>query len=127
VKPGADQRTLKPKAKPHFEVGVREAFKQLAEGNHGHELAWGNADEARDDHHEAVHDQGVEQVIAVVGPYRHLALAVVQGVQAPPPLQLMLQAVQPVADEIELKSVSHKGPVVKKRASRNRPRRWMRV
>jgi hypothetical protein len=50
-------------------------------------------------------DQVVEQVVAAVGPQGHLPLAVVDGVQCPPPAQRVRQAVAPVFGEVEEQQV----------------------
>ena len=73
---------------------------QLGEGNNGDKLPRRNADELGHEHHHTVTQQVVEQVVAVVTPHGHLPLRVVQGVQPPPPLKLVLTAVHPVVAQI---------------------------
>jgi hypothetical protein len=86
-----------------------QAFHQLRDGHDGDELPGRDADEARRQHDDGVAQQVVQQVVAVVAPHRHLALAVVQRVQLPPPVELVLAAVDPVVQQVEHHQVDGKG------------------
>jgi hypothetical protein len=72
------------------QVGVLQAFAQLRDGDDGDELAGADADQLAQDHQQAVTQQVVQQVVAVVAPHRHLPLRVVQRVQVPPPVEGVL-------------------------------------
>ena len=71
---------------------------RLAEGDDGDELRRRDPDQVADLHQQRVADQVVEQVVAVVAPHRHLALAVVQRMQRPPGVEAVLRAVHQIVD-----------------------------
>jgi hypothetical protein len=64
-------------------------------------MAWRHADQQRDDGKPEAANQVVEQMVAAVGPQRHLALTVVDRVQRPPPAKTVRQAVAPVFGEVQ--------------------------
>ena len=85
-----------------------QVFAELAERQQGHKLPGPHAHQGS---HGSDHQPGqhvIEQMVAVVAPHRHLPLRVVQGMQGPPPAQLVLAAVNPVLHQIEQHQVQHK-------------------
>ena len=58
---------------------------------------------------QAVAQQGIEQVVAIIAPEGHLPLAVVHGVQRPPPAPGVLPAVDGVVEQIEHHQVDQEG------------------
>src|SRR3954462_9580467 len=85
-----------------------QALAQLGDGDDGNELPGPDAYQLRQQYKQAVTQQVVEQMVAVVAPHRHLALSVVQRMQAPPPVEAVLRPVYPVIDEIEEDQVDGK-------------------
>src|SRR2546425_5725575 len=119
VKARADPEPLANLPKPQPHIGVLKACAELGEGHDGDELAGGHAYELRHQHDDAVHQDVVEQVVAVVAPHGHLPLRMVQRMQPPPPRQLVLAAVRPVGDKVkrhqvdqqaDQRVVTHAGP-----------------
>ena len=104
---------------PH--IGVLQAL-QDARGRHQqHVLARFDPDHQRNHRHIAIAQQVVEQMIAVIRPQIHVALAVMQAVKPPPPVELMAGPVIPVIEKIEHEQVDeeagdrmvgHAGPQV---------------
>jgi len=90
---------------------MRQALDQLGAGDDGHELPRRHPDRAGDQGDQHVAQEVVEQVVAVVTPHRHVALAVVHGVQRPPAIKAVLPAMDPVIQQVEHQQVDHKrGP-----------------
>ena len=85
-----------------------EAFAELADGHQRHELPGCDADQDGQQHEQQVAQHVVKQVVAVVGPHRHLTLRVVQRMQGPPPVELVLGPVQPVIGKVEHHEVDQK-------------------
>jgi hypothetical protein len=107
MKARAHQQPLADRTEAQPQVGMRQALHQLREHHHRHELRGRHADRLRQQHEQCVADQIVEQVVAVVRPHRHLPLAVVHGVQRPPPAVAVLRAVQGVVGRVEHHEVQH--------------------
>ena len=101
VETRADPQALAQASEPDAQVGVLQVLAELHDRHHRDELARRDADQLGHHHHDAVVQQRVEQVVAVVAPHRHLALRMVQRMQVPPPAQLVLAAVDPVLEEVE--------------------------
>ena len=101
VKARADPQAFAHAAKPQTQIGMLQAFTELCEGNNGHELPGSNTNRLGQDYQQAVTQKIVQQVIAVVAPHGHLALRVVQRMQAPPPFKAVLTAVQPVVKKVQ--------------------------
>ena len=78
VKARADPEPLAQSAKPDPYIGVLEAFAELGQGDDDDELPWWHANELRHHHDDAIDQNAVKQVIAVVAPHRHLPLRMVQ-------------------------------------------------
>ena len=86
---------------------MRQALHQLGDRHDGDKLAGPHAD--GDAHHDEdeVTQHVIQQMVSVVRPHRHLALAVVQRVQLPPPSPAMLGAMDEVVHEGEPQQVQH--------------------
>ena len=82
-----------------------QAFAQLCQHYDDNELFRCHADKLGHQHHDDVVQNAFQHMAAVVAPHRHLALRMVQRMQLPPPLQLVLAAVRPVADKIKQQQV----------------------
>ncbi|MNS76129.1 hypothetical protein D3C72_1096670 [compost metagenome] len=78
-----------------------QALAQLGDGDDGHKLARGHTDQHGHQHQNAVGQDIVQQVVAVVAPHRHLALRMVQRMQLPPPDEAVLATVDPVGHKVE--------------------------
>jgi len=87
---------------------MQQAFDQLLACHQGHELRSPHAQQQAGNEEEAVVKQVVKQVRARVKPQHHLALAVVQGVQLPPPAQVVLHALDGVVDQLKQQQVNGK-------------------
>ena len=81
---------------------------QLGKRNNRNKLSGGHANELRHDDDQHVAQGVVQQVVAVVAPHRHLALGVVQRMQTPPPLKMMLPPVHPIVQKIKNDQVNEK-------------------
>ena len=101
VKPGADPEPLPHLTEPQPHVGVLKALAELGDGHNGNELPRRNTNQLRHRHQNHVAQQVVEQVVAVVAPHRHLLLRMVQRMQSPPPLEVMLPPMDPVVHKIK--------------------------
>ena len=119
VKARADENAIAPPPEAQAHVRMRKAFHQLREYDDQHELRGRDADQLRYDHLHRIAQDAVEQVVAVVAPHGHLALAVMHRVQRPEPVKTMLRAMvevihrienQQIDDEAHPGLVCHAGP-----------------
>mmetsp|Transcript_36595 Transcript_36595/g.84867 ORF Transcript_36595/g.84867 Transcript_36595/m.84867 type:complete len:323 (-) Transcript_36595:1691-2659(-) len=101
VKARADQQPLAERAETQTHIGMLQALQQLGDDRDRDELPRLHTDQPREQRKGRGHEHIVQQVVAVIAPHRHLALAVVQAVQRPPKVELVLPAVEPVAHEVE--------------------------
>ena len=106
VKARADQQPVADRAETEPHVGVREALDHAADDGDHDELAGLHADDLRNTGEPDPLDSAVEQMIAVVRPEAHHALAVVQAVQSPPDAEAVLQPVPPVISEIQYHDIN---------------------
>ncbi|MNV57550.1 hypothetical protein D3C71_1498880 [compost metagenome] len=101
MKTRAHPQALAPAAKPQSHIRVLKALAQLRDRHNSYELARRHTNELGHHHQNGVAQQVIQQVVAVVAPHRHLLLGMVQGVQAPPPLKMVLSPVDPIVHKIE--------------------------
>lgn len=105
MEPGADPQALTHRAEPQPQVGMLETLTQLRQGHDGNKLPRCHTNQLRYQHNDAVTQNIVQQMVAVVAPYRQLALRMVQRMQTPPPFEAMLTTVNPIIQQIKNRQV----------------------
>ena len=109
VKPWTHQQVFTYTPERKLQIRMGQALYHTGSDYDSHELRRCHTDQQRDQRKHAVHGDVVEQVVTIIRPKAHLLLRVMQAVQRPPRIPLMLRAMQPVGDEIEDQKIEKEG------------------
>ena len=103
VKTRADPQALAPVAKPQAQVGMVQVFAGLRQRDDGYELPRRHAYALRHADDDGVAQQVVQQVIGLATSLHWVIwrCGMVQGMQAPPPVEMVLATMYPVIQQIE--------------------------
>ena len=108
MKAGTHPQTLTHQSKTQPQIGVLKVLAQLRQSDYRHKLAWCDSHQLRYEHPNHGLQYVVEQMVTVITPLRHVSLRMVDRVQSPPPVPLVLCTVQPVIHKIKQHQIQHK-------------------